>query len=144
MISPRRIRSRQQRVGGLAKCDVDAESRERRLVGEAQRLVAVGEVREPGCGRRPERATEGEVERIIAHHRPKAFLLENVKNLVSHDKGRTLSTILDVLRSELGYTVTTKVINGKHFVPQHRERIMIVGFREDEWKKALASGGGDA
>jgi len=72
-----------------------------------------------------------DVARIISEKRPKAFLLENVKNLVSHDKGRTLSTILDVLRNELGYTVTTKVINGKHFVPQHRERIIIVGFRED-------------
>lgn len=72
-----------------------------------------------------------DVARIIAEKRPKAFLLENVKNLVSHDKGRTLSTILDVLRDDLGYTVTCKVINGKHFVPQHRERIIIVGFRED-------------
>lgn len=79
-----------------------------------------------------------DVARIIAEKRPKAFLLENVKNLMSHDKGRTLSTILDVLRNELGYTVTTKVINGKHFVPQHRERIIIVGFREDvgfSWDK---------
>jgi DNA (cytosine-5)-methyltransferase 1 len=72
-----------------------------------------------------------DVARIIAVKRPKAFLLENVKNLVSHDKGRTFSTIVDVLRNELGYSVHTKVINGKHFVPQHRERIIIVGFRED-------------
>lgn len=72
-----------------------------------------------------------DVARIIAEKQPKAFLLENVKNLVSHDKGRTLSTILDVLENELGYKVTRKVINGKHFVPQHRERIIIVGFRED-------------
>ncbi|MFC0679810.1 DNA (cytosine-5-)-methyltransferase [Lysobacter korlensis] len=71
-----------------------------------------------------------DVARIIAAKRPKAFLLENVKNLVSHDKGRTFSTIIDVLQNELGYTVHTKVINGKHFVPQHRERIIIVGFRE--------------
>jgi DNA (cytosine-5)-methyltransferase 1 len=71
-----------------------------------------------------------DVARIIAEKRPKAFLLENVKNLVGHDKGRTFSTILDVLRNELGYTVFSKVINGKHFVPQHRERIIIVGFRD--------------
>ena len=58
------------------------------------------------------------VAQIIRHHRPRAFLLENVKNLVSHDKGRTFSTIVDVLRNELGYTVWHKVINGKHFVPQ--------------------------
>lgn len=71
-----------------------------------------------------------DVARIIATKRPKAFLLENVKNLVNHDKGRTFSTIIDVLQNELGYTVHAKVINGKHFVPQHRERIIIVGFRE--------------
>lgn len=71
-----------------------------------------------------------DVARIIAEKRPKAFLLENVKNLVGHDKGRTFSTIIDVLQNELGYTVHSRVINGKHFVPQHRERIIIVGFRE--------------
>src|SRR5690606_6258084 len=71
-----------------------------------------------------------DVARIIAKKRPKAFLLENVKNLVSHDKGRTFSTIIDVLRDELGYHVFYKVINGKHFVPQHRERIIIVGYRD--------------
>lgn len=71
-----------------------------------------------------------DVARIIAEKRPKAFLLENVKNLVSHDKGRTFSTIIDVLQNELGYTVHSRVINGKHFVPQHRERIIIVGFRD--------------
>lgn len=72
-----------------------------------------------------------DVARIVAAKRPKAFLLENVKNLVGHDKGRTFSTIMDVLENELGYNVHTKVINGKHFVPQHRERIIIVGFREE-------------
>jgi DNA (cytosine-5)-methyltransferase 1 len=71
-----------------------------------------------------------DVARIIDKKKPKAFLLENVKNLVSHDKGRTFSTIIDVLRNELGYQIHTRVINGKHFVPQHRERIIIVGFRE--------------
>lgn len=72
-----------------------------------------------------------DVARIIAEKRPKAFLLENVKNLVSHDKGRTFATIIDVLRDELGYHVYHRVINGKHFGPQHRERIIIVGFREE-------------
>ena len=71
-----------------------------------------------------------DVARIINAKRPRAFLLENVKNLVSHDKGRTLSTIIEVLEKELGYKVSYRVINGKHFVPQHRERIMIVGFRD--------------
>lgn len=71
-----------------------------------------------------------DVARIIAKNKPKAFLLENVKNLVSHDKGNTFSTILRVLREELGYEVHHKVIDGRHFVPQHRERIIIVGFLE--------------
>lgn len=71
-----------------------------------------------------------DVARIIATKKPKAFLLENVKNLLSHDKGRTFSTILRVLRDELGYEVHHRVIDGRHFVPQHRERILIVGFRE--------------
>jgi len=71
-----------------------------------------------------------DVARIIAEKKPKAFLLENVKNLVSHDKGNTFSTILRVLREELGYEVHHRVIDGRHFVPQHRERLIIVGFRE--------------
>lgn len=71
-----------------------------------------------------------DVARIIAAKQPKAFLLENVKNLVSHDKGNTFKTILDVLRNELGYEVHYKVIDGQHFVPQHRERIIIIGFRD--------------
>lgn len=72
-----------------------------------------------------------DVARVIAHHKPKAFLLENVKNLVSHDKGRTFQTIKDTLEEDLGYKVQWKVINSKSFVPQKRERIFIVGFRED-------------
>lgn len=71
-----------------------------------------------------------DVARIIAAKRPKAFMLENVKNLQSHDKGRTFEVILRTLRDELGYQVFHKVIDGAHFVPQHRERIIIVGFRE--------------
>lgn len=69
-----------------------------------------------------------DVARIIAKKRPKAFLLENVKNLISHDKGNTFKVILQTLREELGYEVHYKVIDGQHFVPQHRERILIVGF----------------
>lgn len=67
---------------------------------------------------------------IIAHHQPAAFVLENVKNLESHDKGRTFDTILNVLRNELGYHVQTRVISSEPWVPQKRERIFIVGFRE--------------
>ena len=69
-----------------------------------------------------------DVARIIAKKRPKAFLLENVKNLLSHDKGNTFKVILQTLREELGYEIHYKVIDGQHFVPQHRERILIVGF----------------
>lgn len=71
-----------------------------------------------------------DVARIIAAKRPAAFLLENVKNLVSHDKGNTFRVIKKVLEEELGYHISCKVIDGAHFVPQHRERILIVGFRE--------------
>jgi DNA (cytosine-5)-methyltransferase 1 len=62
--------------------------------------------------------------------RPAVFLLENVKNLISHDKGNTFQVIKDVLKSELGYNIQYRVIDAKHFVPQHRERIIIVGFRD--------------
>lgn len=71
-----------------------------------------------------------DVARIIKEKQPKAFLLENVKNLVSHDKGNTFRVIKKALEEELGYHIHCKVIDGQHFVPQHRERILIVGFRE--------------
>jgi DNA (cytosine-5)-methyltransferase 1 len=71
-----------------------------------------------------------DVARIIKEKRPKAFLLENVKNLRTHDKGNTFRTIEKVLTKDLGYTVSADVIDGALFVPQHRERLLIVGFRE--------------
>ncbi|MDP2751513.1 MAG: DNA (cytosine-5-)-methyltransferase [Rhodocyclaceae bacterium] len=70
--------------------------------------------------------------RIIKAKQPQAFLLENVKNLVSHDKGRTFEIIRRALIDDLGYHIHYRVIDGAHFVPQHRERILIVGFRESE------------
>lgn len=63
----------------------------------------------------------------IETHRPKAFFLENVKNLVSHDKGNTFRIIKETLL-DLGYSFHSKVLNGKHFVPQHRDRTFMVGF----------------
>jgi DNA (cytosine-5)-methyltransferase 1 len=72
-----------------------------------------------------------DVARIIKHKKPKAFLLENVKNLRSHDGGNTLKVVEQTLL-ELGYYVTYKILDGKHYVPQHRERIIIVGFRKDQ------------
>ena len=65
--------------------------------------------------------------RILKAKRPKAFMLENVKNLCSHDKGRTFKVILESLE-ELDYQVFYKIMDGQNFVPQHRERILIVGF----------------
>ncbi|MDT0645786.1 DNA (cytosine-5-)-methyltransferase [Zunongwangia sp. F260] len=71
-----------------------------------------------------------DVVRILKKKKPKAFLLENVKNLVSHDKGKTFIVIREALK-ELGYNIHYKVLDGKYYVPQHRERIIIVGFRRD-------------
>ena len=80
-----------------------------------------------------------DVARIIAAKKPAIFLLENVKNLKSHDKGKTFRVIMNTL-DELGYevadsaisgTLDPKIIDGKNFLPQHRERIVLVGFRRD-------------
>ena len=70
--------------------------------------------------------------RILKAKRPKAFMLENVKNLKSHDKGRTFSVIMEAL-NELNYDVHTQVLDGQNFVPQHRERILIVGFDKERY-----------
>jgi DNA (cytosine-5)-methyltransferase 1 len=79
-------------------------------------------------------ATQGtlffDVAQIIAAKKPSAFLLENVKNLISHDRGNTFKVIKKTLEMDLGYYIFYKIIDGQHFVPQHRERIIILGFRE--------------
>jgi DNA (cytosine-5)-methyltransferase 1 len=67
---------------------------------------------------------------LINHHRPDAFVLENVKNLKSHDKGRTFEIIWETLTNHLKYHVHHAVIDARSVVPQHRERIFLVGFRE--------------
>lgn len=72
-----------------------------------------------------------DIERILRHHRPPAFLLENVKHLTRHDKGRTFEVIRRTLADELGYAIDYRVISSAPWVPQHRERIFIVGFRQD-------------
>jgi len=73
-----------------------------------------------------------DIERIIEDKQPKAFILENVKGLVSHDEGNTLDTILKTLRKKLKYNVTYKVLNSNDYcVPQNRERIYIVGFKDE-------------
>nr|WP_319384386.1 DNA (cytosine-5-)-methyltransferase [uncultured Roseibium sp.] len=72
-----------------------------------------------------------DVLRILKNHKPRAFLLENVKNLKSHDGGKTFEIIMRKLRDDLGYFVPEpRVIDAAHFLPQHRERIVIVGFRK--------------
>lgn len=71
-----------------------------------------------------------EIANIIEYHKPSAFVLENVKHLKRHDHGRTFEIIINTLREALGYTVYPKVIDAKGVVPQHRERIYFVGFRE--------------
>lgn len=80
-----------------------------------------------------------DVAEILRRKRPKAFFLENVKGLMIHDKGKTLDTILNVLRNDLDYYVPDpKIVNAMNFgVPQHRERIYIVGFRKDTKVKSF-------
>lgn len=73
------------------------------------------------------------VTEIIEKHRPKAFFLENVKNLVSHDKGNTFKIIRETLLG-LGYSFHTKVLDGQNFVPQHRQRTFMVGFDSKIYK----------
>jgi DNA (cytosine-5)-methyltransferase 1 len=78
-----------------------------------------------------------DVTRILEHHRPKAFLLENVAGLVTHDQGKTLKTIFEVLK-ELRYDVWFKILDSADFnVPQHRDRIYIVGMRIDSERPSV-------
>ncbi|MCH9813610.1 MAG: DNA cytosine methyltransferase [Epsilonproteobacteria bacterium] len=73
-----------------------------------------------------------DVARIIREKKPKAFLLENVKGLIHHDKGKTFNTIMNVLEKDLGYTVYSQLLNAKDYgIPQKRERIYIVGFQKE-------------
>jgi DNA (cytosine-5)-methyltransferase 1 len=80
-------------------------------------------------------ATQGtlffDVARIIGEKKPRAFLIENVKNLLSHDKGRTFATIRQTLEDELKYHVYPVLLDARSVVPQHRERIFLIGFRDD-------------
>jgi DNA (cytosine-5)-methyltransferase 1 len=72
-----------------------------------------------------------EIQRVLEHHRPRILLLENVKGFVGHDQGRTYSTVKQVLE-QIGYRVHSKVLNASDFgLPQNRERIFIVGLRDD-------------
>ncbi len=85
-------------------------------------------------GARPKNNFFFDVAEIIKQKKPKAIFLENVKGLRNHNGGKTLATILNVLRNDLDYFVPEpQIVNAKDFgVPQHRERIYIVGFRKDQ------------
>ncbi|MCK5097241.1 MAG: DNA (cytosine-5-)-methyltransferase [Desulfobacteraceae bacterium] len=69
-----------------------------------------------------------EIKEVLRIKRPKAFMLENVKNLISHDKRKTFEVIRHTLEDQLGYVVNWKIVDGGRWVPQHRERIFIVGY----------------
>lgn len=87
-----------------------------------------------------------DIAQILNVKRPSAFLLENVKNLKSHDRGRTYDVIMKTLTEELGYHVYPKVIDARHFVPQHRERVFLVGMREPlgfDWENVSVPDSGD-
>lgn len=77
-----------------------------------------------------------DIVRILKERRPKAFLLENVKNLRSHDKGRTFKIIIEALK-ELDYITFDTIIDARHYVPQHRERIFIAGFNKEYFDESI-------
>jgi|ERR1051326_1250863 DNA (cytosine-5)-methyltransferase 1 len=74
-----------------------------------------------------------QIANILDYHKPSAFVLENVKHLKNHDKGRTFKIIYRTLTDVLGYHVYQKIIDARHVVPQHRERIYLVGFKPSRW-----------
>lgn len=140
-------------IGDITKVDErDVPDHEILLAGFPCQPFSIAGISKKNALGRPhgfECTTQGtlffDVARIIAEKRPKALLLENVKNLVSHNKGNTFKVILETLRNELGYEVHYKVIDGQHFVPQHRERILIAGFNgktEFTWDDLLLPGKG--
>lgn len=82
-----------------------------------------------------------DIARILSYKRPRHFVLENVKGLLSHNSGKTFQTILGVL-ADLGYGVEWQVLNGKRWVPQNRERIIIVGHLRGECSRKIFPFGG--
>lgn len=131
-------------TGDITKVDVeDIPSHDVLLAGFPCQPFSLAGVSKKNALNRPhgfEDKTQGtlffDVARIIEHHRPVAFLLENVRNLLSHDKGNTFKVIRDTL-DELDYDISYRVIDGRHWTPQHRERIFIVGFRRDVGQSAF-------
>lgn len=127
-----------QMVGDITKLDEkDIPDHDILLAGFPCQPFSIAGVSKKNALGRPhgfECTTQGtlffDVARIIAAKTPKAFLLENVKNLLSHDKGNTFKVIKETLETELKYNIYYKVIDGQHFVPQHRERLIILGFKD--------------
>lgn len=111
-------------------------------------LAGVSKKRSLGRATGFEDKTQGtlffDVARILKEKRPKAFLLENVKNLTSHDHGRTFRIIMQTLEDDLGYHVYWRVLDALNWTCQHRERIYLVGFRDDvpfSWDELEPSSG---
>ena len=121
--------------GDITKVDADSIPNHDILVAgfPCQPFSIAGVSKKQSLGRATgfEDKTQGtlffDVCRILNAKRPKAFMLENVKNLCSHDHGRTFQIILESL-DELDYQVFYAILDGQNYVPQHRERILIIGF----------------
>ena len=133
-------------AGDITKVDVDEVPDHDVLLGgfPCQPFSLAGVSKKNSLGRAHgfEDETQGtlffDVARILAAKRPRAFLLENVKNLVSHDKKKTFRVIRRTLE-DLGYVVDARILDSRRFVPQHRERILIVGFGDGspfDWDSA--------
>ena len=88
-----------------------------------------------------EDATQGtlffDIARILAEKRPATFLLENVRNLLSHDKGKTFTVIQEVLKEKLGYQIFYSVVDSRAWVPQMRKRVLIAGFDIDRFQNKI-------
>jgi len=125
-------------AGDISKIPADAIPPHDILIGgfpcQPFSLMGIGTKNKLGQKHGFEDKTQGtlffDIARIIKHHQPKAFFLENVKNLLHHDKGKTFQTIINTLEKELGYNVQYRVINAKGLVPQSRNRVYIIGFKD--------------
>lgn len=132
----------EQPDGDITKVDADAIPDHDVLIAgfPCQPFSIAGVSKKQSLGRATgfEDKTQGtlffDICRILKVKRPKAFMLENVKNLCSHDRGRTFKVITESLE-ELDYAVFYKVLDGQNYVPQHRERILIVGFDRKRYGK---------
>lgn len=134
----------EQPDGDITKVDADAIPDHDILVAgfPCQPFSIAGVSKKQSLGRATgfEDKTQGtlffDICRILKAKRPKAFMLENVKNLKSHDRGRTFKVITEALE-ELDYEIFHAVLDGQNYVPQHRERILIIGFDRKRYGRDL-------